>query len=191
MKIVVFLMALALPASVWAEPPAPAGLHGCIQREVVRIVTNVDDCNSGERVMRVDDRSMASRSTDPTIASNAELANRINWNTIIIAFFSFLGTVMTGLVAMYVKRVNGNTERAEDNSLKTLNNSEQTKTSAAATTDQVEKIHIAVNSERTAMMQRIDELHATVLEMTKTKAKDDERHDQHEQRTGKRRKGRG
>lgn len=101
---------------------------------------------------------------DPTVASQAVQANTINWNTIILAIISLMGTVLTGVMAIYMAKISGRTQQA-------LTNTEDTKTSAAATAVSVEKVHVAVNSERAAMVEKMDNLQKVVLELSKDKAK--------------------
>lgn len=87
----------------------------------------------------------------------------INWNTIILAFFSLLGTTVTVVVAYLVHRVNVNAKQ-------TLDNSEVTKESAVKTAESVEKVHVAVNSERTEMLRKLEEMHAKLLNLSAEKA---------------------
>lgn len=87
----------------------------------------------------------------------------INWNTIILALFSFMGTTVSVLVAYLVHRVNVNSK-------KTLDNSEDTKEFAGKTAESVEKVHVAVNSERTEMLRKLEEMHAKLLLMSTEKA---------------------
>lgn len=42
--------------------------------------------------------------------------------------------------------------------------------SSAAISHEVNKIHVAVNSERAAMLQKIEQLHGVILELSKTAA---------------------
>lgn len=49
------------------------------------------------------------------------------------------------------------------------------KTSAADTATSIEKVHVAVNSERTAMTDEIKKLRNEILELSKDKAKSDQR----------------
>lgn len=73
----------------------------------------------------------------------------IDWNTIILAFIGFMGTVATGVITYFIGQMKNNT---------------------AATATSVEKIHIAVNSERTAALEEIRALRDEILRISKLKA---------------------
>lgn len=73
--------------------------------------------------------------------------------------------------------INRKQTSALENSTKALKNTEETKTEAVATknaaiatSESVEKVHVAVNSERTKMLARIDELQAVILKQATDKA---------------------
>ena len=54
---------------------------------------------------------------------------------------------------------------------------DQVKASAADTATSVEKVHVAVNSERTAMMDEVRKLRLEILELSKDKAKSEQKAD--------------
>jgi phosphate uptake regulator len=70
---------------------------------------------------------------------------------------SILLALSTLIVALKGLRVANLAKKASDSAT----------VAALITTDTVNQIHAAVNSERTAMMERLENMHAQVLEMTK------------------------
>ena len=76
---------------------------------------------------------------------------QVNWNTIILAIIGLASTGLTGVLAIYMSKMN--TKAAS-----TLDNSHETKAAAQATAASMEKVHEAVNSERTAMLNEIKRL---------------------------------
>jgi hypothetical protein len=82
-----------------------------------------------------------------------------NWNTVILAATGLV-TVLTPIFLALINRKAG----------RTLDNSEETKVSARATAESVEKVHVAVNSERTKLLEEMKELREIILVLSKDKA---------------------
>jgi hypothetical protein len=98
----------------------------------------------------------ATDSSPTTIASQAAQANAINWNTVILALFSLLTTIVTTFGGIYLYKIKGATD--------------ETRAAAWRTADNVDKIHTAVNSERTAMLKHVEDLKEEILNISKTNA---------------------
>jgi len=86
-----------------------------------------------------------------------------NWQTVIIAIIGLISTSLTLFMTYYMAKVRSNT-------LKAVENTEETKQSAKETAASVEKVHVAVNSERTAMLEQVKTLRDEILEISKQKA---------------------
>ena len=89
--------------------------------------------------------------------------DRVNWNTIILAGISLLGTIFTGVMAFKMAQMKNDTR----------DSARATTASAAATVktaESVEKIHVAVNSERTAALEEIKKLRDEILALSMAKA---------------------
>jgi len=92
---------------------------------------------------------------DSAVSSSA-----INWNTIILAIISLLGTLVTSVMAYFVAKI------------RTTSN--ETKEAAVKSATSMEQIHVAVNSERTALLKKVEDLRDEILQMSKDKATADE-----------------
>jgi len=75
-----------------------------------------------------------------------------------MAVITLVGTIASGIIAVFMAKVNAQSGATLANSDKTLANSEATKDSAAATSETVDRIHHSVNSEREAMLAEIKSL---------------------------------
>ena len=82
------------------------------------------------------------------------------WTYLIPIAVAFIAMVQTVLVAYFGRAVKQSVAATEK--------------SAAATAVSVEKVHVAVNSERKVMVDEIRKLNATILEMSKDKATSDQ-----------------
>jgi len=89
--------------------------------------------------------------------------NAINWNLIVTAISGLVVAMISGATAIFVARISSNTKR-------TVENSEVSKQAAIDTADGVKAIHVAVNSERTAMLDKVEKLRDEILMMAKEKA---------------------
>jgi hypothetical protein len=91
----------------------------------------------------------------------------INWNTIILGIVAALGTLLTtiatGIVAIFLAKINKSTGDTKTAAV-------DTQIIAKETAVVVEKIHVAVNSERTAMIDEIRRLRDDILNLTTSKA---------------------
>jgi hypothetical protein len=84
-----------------------------------------------------------------------------NWQTVVIAGFGLMGTIASGVIAIFLAKIN----MKAGLSLASNRKAEES----------IEKVHVAVNSERTAMLAKIDGLRAEILELSKSKAVMEER----------------
>jgi hypothetical protein len=109
---------------------------------------------------------------DP-IATAASTAT--NWQTVLIAGIGLASTIVSGIVAVLLARISANTRASRVNSDATMGIAAETRESAKATAISVEKVHVAVNSERTAMLEKLEALRAEILELSMGKAVADER----------------
>ena len=78
-----------------------------------------------------------------------------NWNTIILSVTALVGAMTPILLALINKKAS-----------QTLKNSEETKQAAVATAGSVEKVHVAVNSERKAMTDEVRALREALQTLT-------------------------
>lgn len=81
-------------------------------------------------------------------------------NTIILS----IATLVSALSPIFLALIN-------KKAAKTLENSEETRVAAKATAVSVEKVHVAVNSERTKMLEELKSLRDVILELSKDKAR--------------------
>lgn len=103
-----------------------------------------------------------------------EVNNTIQVVTLILAA---LGPVLASVAAYFASRAMGNAQEAKANTLATKSNSEAAVALATETTEEVKKIHVAVNSGRTAMeeeakllrgeIQKLSAENATLTEKTR------------------------
>lgn len=110
--------------------------------------------------------------SDPVVMGKvaAEVAKEaININTVVLAGFSLLGTLGTAYIGYLSMKIRVNTENAVTNTERAAVNTERAAANTKDTAVSVEKIHTAVNSEREAMMKKVEELHAKILQLTKEK----------------------
>ena len=82
------------------------------------------------------------------------------WTYLIPVFIALIGMIQIVVLAW----INAKAKTA-------LVNTEETKVSAAATAESVEKVHVAVNSERTMMLQKLQALEQRILALSEDKAR--------------------
>jgi hypothetical protein len=109
---------------------------------------------------------------DP-IATAASTAT--NWQTVLIAGIGLASTIVSGIVAVLLARISANTRASRVNSDATMGIAAETRESAKATAISVEKVHVAVNSERTKMLDEIRKLRQEIQTFTVDKAVRDEK----------------
>ena len=71
--------------------------------------------------------------------------------------------LITALTPILLALINSKARQA-------MENTEVTKQAALATADSVDKVHVAVNSERTAMLQNVTDLKDEILKLSKVNA---------------------
>jgi hypothetical protein len=99
---------------------------------------------------------------DPSVVMNPTSGSvATNYQTVLIAVVGLASTIASGVIAIFLAKINikaglslASNKKAEES---------------------IEKVHVAVNSERTAMLEKIDALRAEILELSKSKAVAEER----------------
>lgn len=89
----------------------------------------------------------------------------INWNTIILSVIGLISATLTSFITYLMAKVRNNTRD-------TLANSEVTRDFAKETAVTVEKVHVAVNSERSKMQEELKKLNEQVAKLVQEKADD-------------------
>jgi hypothetical protein len=95
--------------------------------------------------------AIAQPPSEPSRREMVEAANQINWNTIILALISLVGTVMTGVIAVFMAKVSNNTG-------KSVANSETTKVAAVETAKKVEAVRTDLEQARSVADEKMDGL---------------------------------
>lgn len=83
----------------------------------------------------------------------------IDWNTIIMAAIGMVGAAITSIIGYMVLRLREESALAREEA-------KEAKATAKVTADEISKVHVAVNSERTATQTELQELRAEVLRLS-------------------------
>lgn len=93
--------------------------------------------------------AVVSAATTTAVATTVTL----DMNTIILAVISLIGTSVTGFLALRMASLAGDAK--------------ETKLATATAAEEIGKIHVAVNSERTVMLDKVDKLTKHVQDLMK------------------------
>lgn len=94
----------------------------------------------------------------------------LDWNTIITAGIGLAGTALTTIIGYMVIKLREEAALSREEALRTREEAKDAKVAAKATSEEVSKVHAAVNSERTEALEEIRKLRDEILRLSTDKA---------------------
>jgi hypothetical protein len=94
----------------------------------------------------------------------------VDWNLVIPLIVGLISTISSGIIALFLAKIQNNTREAKDEARTASVVAGKTAEVAGKTAVDVDRIHVAVNSERTAMMARLESMAGDIRRLSVERA---------------------